>query len=129
MHRHTSGPGSYLLIAKSFILMSTKISPYCQCIYFVCRFIYKCVTPRGDHLRVRVMVRPHISRLMFSLSCSQVNSSHCTHHVIHWRRSLRDCQLWCAVEVVVSFRYPSLFLVSHLNIFSSLSSFPCMSQR
>ena len=33
MHRHTPGPGSYLLIAKSFILMSTKISPYCQYIY------------------------------------------------------------------------------------------------
>ena len=73
--------------------------------------------------------RAHISRIIVILSCPHVSSSHCTHHVIHWPRSLSDCQLWCAVEVVVSFRYPSLFLVSHLNIFSSLRSFPCMSQR
>ena len=80
-------------------------------------------------VRVRVRVRAHISRIIVILSCPHVSSSHCTHHVIHWPRSLSDCQLWCAVEVVVSFRYPSLFLVSHLNIFSSLRSFPCMSQR
>ena len=54
MHRHTPGPGSYLLIAKRMHFDVDHNFPpvphIIECIYFVCTFIYACNTPCGDHL-------------------------------------------------------------------------------